>query len=117
MLVSPKAKQATNLIITCIIAAACVWAVYLFCLCFSSPSSGTGLASHEAGPVLFDDPNDIHYWPSIPELQWFAQTKPDGLFRKTSHDDYELRRSEWYCNMSARATWPRARAYGNGGTK
>lgn len=106
MIVTPKAKQAANLIITCIIAAACVWAVYLFCLCFSSPSSGAGAVSHDTGPVLFDDPNDIRYWPSIPELQWFAQTKPDGLFRKQSQDDYEARRWAWYGNQSALMLWP-----------
>ena len=72
---------------------------------FSSPSSGTGMTLAVV-PVLFDDPNDIRYWPSIPELQWFAQTKPDGLFRKISQDDYEARRWEWYCEQSARATWP-----------
>lgn len=69
--------------------------------------SGTGSVSHDAGPVLFDDPNDIRYWPSIDELQWFAQTPRDGLFGKKSQAAYEVRRWLWYCNMSARATWPR----------
>ncbi len=69
-------------------------------------SSGVGLASHDAGPVLFDDPNDIRYWPSIDELQWFGKTKRDGLFRKNSQDDYEARRWVWYGNQNAMILWP-----------
>ncbi len=68
--------------------------------------SGMGSVSHDTGPVLFDDPNDISYWPSIDELQWFAQTKPDGLFRKNSQDDYEARRWVWYGNQNAMILWP-----------
>ena len=70
---------------------------------FSSPSSEAG---SRVGSGFFPDPNDITYWPSIDELQWFAQTNRDGLFRKISQDDYEARRWVWYCDMSARATWP-----------
>lgn len=125
MLVSPKAKQATNLILRCIIAGVCIWCSWAIARVFSSragvavsqaeapahkkfssPSSGAGLVSHDAGPVLFDDPNDIRYWPSIPELQWFARTKPDGLFRKQSQDDYEARRWVWYGNQNALILWP-----------
>ena len=69
-------------------------------------SSGTGPVLQNAGPVLFDDPNDIRYWPSIPELQWFAQTKPDGLFRRISQEDYEARRWVWYGNQNAMILWP-----------
>ncbi len=69
-------------------------------------SSGAGLASHDAGPVLFDDPNDIRYWPSILELQWFAQTQPDGLFRRISQEDYEARCWVWYGNQNAMILWP-----------
>lgn len=58
-------------------------------------------------PQLIDDPNDITYWPSIDELQWFAQTKRDGFFRKISQDDYEARRWDWYCNSAAKDTWPK----------
>ena len=72
---------------------------------FSSLPSGAGM-TQAVVPVLYDDPNDIPYWPSIPELQWFARTKPDGLFRKNSQEDYEAQRWIWYCNMSAKATWP-----------
>ena len=82
-----------------------LWLDYCIKPSFSSPSSGTGMTLAVV-PVLFDDPNDIRYWPSIDELQWFARTKPDGLFRKISQDDYEARRWEWYCEQSARATWP-----------
>ena len=73
---------------------------------FSSPSSAMVVSNQSTPVVIFDDPNDILYWPSIYELQWFAQTKPDGLFRKISQDDYEAQRWEWYCEMSARVTWP-----------
>ncbi len=74
---------------------------------FSSPS-GTGAATLPGPvPVLIDDPNDIIYWPSIDELQWFAQTKRDGFFREISQADYEARRWDWYCNMAAKDTWPR----------
>ncbi len=76
-------------------------------------SSGMGSVSHDTGPVLFDDPNDIRYWPSIPELQWFAQTKPDGLFRKNSQDDYEARRWEWYGNQNAMILWPEETKWSN----
>ncbi len=73
---------------------------------FSSPSSVVAVSNQSTVTIIFDDPNDIRYWPSIDELQWFARTKPDGLFRKNSQDDYEARRWIWYCNKSARATWP-----------
>ena len=78
---------------------------------FSSPSSV--VAGDESSvtiiSTLFDDPNDIPYWPSIDELQWFAETKRDGLFRKNSQDDYEARRWVWYCNQSARLVWAEQR--------
>lgn len=73
---------------------------------FSSPSSEVAASNQSAAIVIYDDPNDIPYWPSIDELQWFGQTNRDGLFRKISQDDYEAQRWIWYCDMSARMTWP-----------
>lgn len=73
---------------------------------FSSPSSAIAASNQSPAIVIFDDPNDIMYWPSIDELQWFARTKRDGAFRKESQDAYEARRWVWYNNLSATATWP-----------
>ena len=118
-----KNRQAFNLVMVCLIASGCFWAVYAFTKVFSPSESGAASSvvpgsfdfsspSSEAGPRVvlgsgfFPDPNDIPYWPSIDELQWFARTKRDGLFRKISQDDYEARRWVWYCDLSARATWP-----------
>lgn len=97
-------KNYPQLMLVTILATVC-FALTLCIVNAFQPSSGAGMAQ-AAVPVLFDDPNDIRYWPSVDELQWFARTKPDGLFRKNSQDDYEARRWIWYCNMSARATWP-----------
>ena len=51
-LVTPKAKQATWLILTCVIAALCSWAVYLFCLNFSSPSSAMAVSNQSTAIVM-----------------------------------------------------------------
>jgi hypothetical protein len=109
--ISPKAYKAYKLIMVCVIAGLCLWAAYGIVKVFSSSSSVPAPAAPVGAeriivPVLFDDPNDIPYWPSIDELQWFAETNRDGLFRKISQDDYEAQRWVWYCNVSARATWP-----------
>lgn len=51
MLVSPKAKQATKLILICIIAAVCIWSSWATVRVFSS-SNEPGLAtSQDVGPV------------------------------------------------------------------
>ncbi len=98
-------KNYPKIVLVMMLAVATFSLTVCICRAFHHPSSEVGMAL-AAVPVLFDDPNDIQYWPSIDELQWFAQTKRDGLFRKLSQDDYEARRWVWYCDMSARATWP-----------
>ncbi len=98
-------KEYPKIMLVTIIATVCFALTLCVVNAFHSSSSGTGMAQ-VAVPVLFPDPNDIQYWPSIDELQWFARTNRDGLFRKISQDDYEARRWVWYCDMSARATWP-----------
>lgn len=83
------------------------FAILAAIIVFSPPDGPVAnTLSAQAHHILYDDPNDIPYWPSIPELQWFAGTKPDGLFRKTSQDDYEARRWVWYCDQCAIETWP-----------
>ena len=97
-------KEYPKIILVLLLAISAFSLTVCACRAFHHPSA-TGMAT-VAVPVLFDDPSDIMYWPSIDELQWFARTKPDGLFRRQSQEDYEARRWEWYCDVSARATWP-----------
>ena len=67
----------------------------------SSPVAGAHPTSSIRAPVIYSDPNLIEYWPTIDELQWFAETKRDGEFRKISQDAYEAKRAVWYGNKSA----------------
>lgn len=103
--VTAKAWQATKLILNCLWIGCAVLVVFSITTeVFSPPNGGSDGWLRQAHQF---DPNNIAYWPSIDELQWFAGTNRDGVFRKLSQDAYEARRGQWYCDMSARATWPK----------
>lgn len=68
---------------------------------FSPPSKAGAHISSSIAPAYYSDPNLIEYWPTIDELQWFAETNRDGKFRKLSQDDYEAKRAVWYGDKSA----------------
>ncbi len=54
--VSPKAKQATQLIMTCVIAGLCLWAAYGIARVFSSSEPVADISQIEAPAPLIEEP-------------------------------------------------------------
>ena len=57
--ISPKAKQATQLIMTCIIAGLCLWAAYGIVKVFSPTQSRVPAGSQSVGPAQFMSTIDL----------------------------------------------------------
>lgn len=64
---------------------------------FSSPSSSVAASTESAATV---------YWHSVEEMQKFAGVEPDNIWGPLTDAAYRQARDRWYCDMSARATWP-----------